>query len=443
MRKTFVVATREYFAAVKTKSFLISLILLPIMMSGGVIVQGLGQKIGDKSTKTIAILDRTPGAALYEPIAAAVKKRNETAILDASGQQVRARFELEKITPVDWNDAPAADQQRLQLSNRVRSGELLAFVEIGPDLLKPTTGNSDARAQVHYSTNRPTYRDFYGLLQSILPAAVFERRVAAAGMSYQQLRPLLNQPVVSDWGLASAVDGKVTFESTREQLAPFVVPVVLVLLMFVVVMVGASPMTANIIEEKQLRIAEVLLGSLSPFELMMGKLLGGVGVALTLAAIYFGGAYWLAVHMGMAGYLSASAMICFILFTIVGVMMYGSMFVAAGAAVTNVKEAQTMIMPVMLIIVLPISLITQLIQEPSGLLAKIGSFFPFSAPMVMSARIAIPPGVPPWQIATAAGVSLATMVVMVWAAGRIFRVGILMQGKAANYAELARWIVRG
>jgi ABC-type Na+ efflux pump permease subunit len=209
------------------------------------------------------------------------------------------------------------------------------------------------------------------------------------------------------------------------------------------VIVGASPMTANVIEEKQLRIAEVLLGSVRPFELMMGKLLGGVGVALTLATIYFGGAYYVALKQGMAHYVTNGTIVSFLFFTVVGVMMYGSMFVAAGAAVTNIKEAQTMIMPVMLLVVLPMFLIGPLIQDPNGKLATIASFFPFSAPMVMTARLAIPPGVPVWQALISAIVALATTFAIVWAAGRIFRVGILMQGQGANFAELARWIVRG
>src|ERR1700733_3169151 len=161
MRKIFVVAVREYFAAVKTKSFVISLILLPIMMSGGIIAQRLGEKIGDTSTQTIAIIDRS--GALYDAIEAAVQKRNASGVFDDKGRQIRARFQLEKIAPADWNDTKAADQQRLLLSNRVRSGELLAFVEIGPDVLRPASGDSGARTQIRYSTSRLTYRDFVGL----------------------------------------------------------------------------------------------------------------------------------------------------------------------------------------------------------------------------------------------------------------------------------------
>jgi ABC-2 type transport system permease protein len=436
MRKIFVVAVREYFAAVRSKSFLISLILLPVMMSGGIIAQRLGQSIGDKSVKTIAVIDRTPNATLFDAIDAAVKKHNANDVNDSSGRQVRPTFVLEKISPANL------DQQRMDLSNRVRSGELLAFVEIGPAVLEPIK-NENAENEIRYSTNRPTFRDFVGLLQGALPQAVFEKRLKSAGMSYEKLRPLLAQPRVMDRGLAEMRDGKISFESGAGQIAPFIVPVVLLLLMFVVVMVGASPMTANVIEEKQLRIAEVLLGSLRPFELMMGKLLGGVCVALTLAAIYFGGAYYVALKYQMANYVPASMILLFLFFTVLGTLMYGAMFVAAGAAVTNVKEAQTMIMPVMLLIILPISLITNMIQDPSGILATSASFFPFSAPMVMTARIAIPPGVPMWQVMLAAIVSIITTIVLVWAAGRIFRVGILMQGKAANYGELVKWVLRG
>jgi ABC-type Na+ efflux pump permease subunit len=449
MRKTFIVASREYLAAVRTKSFLISLILLPIMMLGGVIAQKLGEKIGDTSTKEIAIIDRSPGGRLYDAIAQEVEKYNSKRVFDDSGRQIKATFNLDRVKAADPQDPDAADRQRLELSNRVRRGELLAFVEIGPDVLKPTTtpvsdeSEADDDQLVRYSTNRPTYRDFIELLRTALPPAVLEQRLAEAGLSYQGLRPLLAPPRVSDRGLAELRDGKIVYEPRSGQLAPFIVPLALLMLMFIVVIIGASPMTGNVIEEKQLRIAEVLLGSARPFELMMGKLIGGVAVALTLAAIYFGGAYYIAFTQGMAGYISGGTILWFLFFTILGTLMYGAMFVAAGAAVTNIKEAQSMVMPVMLLIVLPISLVGQMIQDPSGMLATVGSFFPFSAPMIMTARIAIPPGVPLWQTLLSALITVATTAVLVWAAGRIFRVGILMQGQGARYTEMMKWVFRG
>lgn len=457
MRKTFVIAAREYLAAVKTKSFLIGLVLMPIMMSGGLIAQKVGQKFADVSEKRVAVMDRSPGKALLGAIEKAVQQRNSKGVFDETGKQTRSKFALETIEPADASDVLAADRQRLELSRRVRKGELIAFVEIGANVLQPATApapvsilddepddHAVAPSQILYTTNRPTYRDFVSLLSTAIQPALYEKRLADVGISYQGINSLLSPARIIDRGLAQErPDGKVTFESRSGQIAPFIVPLVLLLLMFMVVMIGVSPMTANVIEEKQLRIAEVLLGSVRPFELMMGKLLGGVAVALTLAAIYFGGAYYVAVTMGMGAYITPATILWFLFFTILGTLMYGSMFIAAGAAVTTIKEAQTMMMPVMLLIVLPISLVGNMIQDPSGTLAMVGSFFPFSAPMVMTARLAIPPSLPVWQPLLAAGITITTTIILVWCAGRIFRVGLLMQGQGANYADIARWIIRG
>jgi ABC-type Na+ efflux pump permease subunit len=272
---------------------------------------------------------------------------------------------------------------------------------------------------------------------------VVQQRFRLAGHDYRQFEPLLGFPRVVDRGLAEQREGKVAYEPRKAQFAPFIVPIVLLILMFVVVLVGASPMAGNVVEEKQLRIAEVLLGSLRPFELMLGKLLGGAAVALTLALIYFTGAFIVAAMQGMAHYVSPVSVIWFVCFTVVATLMYGSMFVAAGAAVTNLKEVQTVIMPVMLLIMVPMLLLGPMIQDPSGPLATAASFFPTSAPMVMVARLSIPPGVPVWQAILAAAITLASTAALVWAAGRIFRVGILMHGQGAKFGEMMRWVVRG
>ncbi|HWP39451.1 MAG TPA: ABC transporter permease [Tepidisphaeraceae bacterium] len=464
MRKVLVIAAREYNAAVKTRSFIVSLVLLPLMMSGGILAQRATEKLADTTTRRVAIIDRCAGERLFGVIAQAVERHNQAGIYDSSGRQVRSKFELERIDPSRFAQPSEADRVRLELSQRVRRGELLAYVEIGPDVLSPpaasTTslgaGSSAADAEedalpehdrdkIRYSSMRITYRDFVRLLSEALPPAVIGHRLADQGIAYEQIRPLLSPPGIVDRGLAEQrPDGKIVYETRKSRMSAAVgVPLGLVMLMFLVVMIGASPLTANVIEEKQLRIAEVLLGSIRPFELMLGKLLGGVAVALTLAAIYFGGAYYLAVRQGVAQYLTASTIVWFVFFTTVGTLMYGSMFVAAGAAVTNIKESQNMILPVMLVIMLPMFALGSLVQDPGSGLAVAVSLFPFSAPMAMMARLAVPPGVPTWQLIGSAMLVVLTTLAVVWAAGRIFRVGILMQGQAARLPELARWIMRG
>jgi ABC-2 type transport system permease protein len=441
-RKTRIIATREYSAAVRSKSFLITLVLLPVMMGGGLIAQKVGQKIGDTSTYHVGVMDCSPGKSFYGTVADAVRRHNDRDIFDSSGRQVRGKFVLETVEPVDWRDPAALDRVRLSLSDRVRGGQLLAFVEIGPAVLSPSKSGGDA-ATIRYSTNRPTYSDFFSLLQRALPSAVIQKRIANAGVEYQKLQPLLTPPPVVECGLAESSNGKIKYQSQTGQIVNVAVPIVMIMLMFIVTLMGTSPIAGNVVEEKQLRIAEVLLGSVTPFELMIGKLLGGVAVSLTLAAIFFGGAYYLAYSFGMSGYVSGQSIGWFFFFTVVGTFMYGSLFAAAGAACSNIKEVQSFIMPVMLFIALPMFVLGPVLQNPSGAVGMTLSFFPMSAPMVMMLRMTIPPGVPAWQPIVAAASALAATVAFVWAAGRIFRVGILMQGKGANYAAVLRWILRG
>jgi ABC-2 type transport system permease protein len=245
-------------------------------------------------------------------------------------------------------------------------------------------------------------------------------------------------------GLASqTADGGISFEPRKNEIVMIVMPLVLIMLMLIIVLVGASPLTTNIIEEKQLRIAEVLVGSVSPFQLMMGKLLGGVATALTLGTIYILGAVTVAAKVGVLHLVTPALLVWFIIFTILAALMYGSLFVVAGAAATNIKEAQALVTPMMLIVVLPMFLVGPMINEPHGLVAKIGTFFPLSAPMVTIMRLGVPPAMPWWHPVVAAIESILMTLVLIWIAGRVFRAGFLLVGRPASFKELIGWIIKG
>lgn len=471
MRKTLVIAAREYLAAVNTKAFIISLVLLPLLMGGGFFAQKISQKIGDQTTKQVAVLDRTPGATLFPVLERAAEARNASEILDKkTGKQMHAKFAFERVDPAPSEDADAVLRQRFELSERIRKGGLFAVVEIGQDILSPkiaaTAQPADAAPPsddmsadkklaaaealigepnlVRYTSNRPTYMDLTSFLQRTLPQEIYLRRMQAAGMPADKLLPLLIPPQVATRGLINRdSSGKLVQDTKVNLIAATLVPVVLLLLMFIIVIVGTSPMAMNVVEEKQLRIAEVLLGSVRPFELMMGKLLGGAGVALTLAVIYVGGILVTVKLYGFAGYVSPAVLAWFLVFTVVATFMYGALFVAAGAAVTNAKEAQSLIAPIMLFIALPMYVLVPTLQDPSGPVPMVASFFPLSAPMMTIARIAIPPGIPLWQALLSVAISLVATVALVWCAGRIFRIGLLMQGQAAKLGEMLKWVLKG
>jgi len=441
--KTLAVASREYWAAVRSKSFLIGLILVPIWMCGGLVAAKFSQGNKDTSTYQVAIVDRTPGESLYPAIAAAVAHHNRYEIADSNGKPTGPRFVLEPVIPADPADPAAVAAQRLNLSQRVRSGELLAFVEIGKNVLSGGGSPFSDDNIIRYSSNRLTFYQFINLLYGTIPTAVYHHRFAATGLSREKLDQMLQSPDVIQSGLVEQHGGQVAFESQTKRAAPLIVSVVMVMIMFMVAMLGTSPMVGNVIEEKQLRIAEVLLGGIRPFDLMMGKLIGGCGVALTLNAIFCIGAYALAWRFGVAGYITLESFGWFVFFSVVTTFLYGSLFAATGSACTNIKEAQSFMAPVMLLIGVPLFFLGPMITNPTSNLTVGLSMFPLSAPVAMMLRIAMPPGVPTWQpLIAAAGVLLAT-IFCVWAAGRIFRVGILMQGKGANYSTVVRWMFSG
>jgi len=445
MRKTLVIASREYQAAVRTKSFLISLLILPLMMGGSIVLQFLLKDQVDTRDKTFAVIDRTPGQAVRAALAVAAARRNEKEIFDPeTGKQVRLRFLLEPVPPPGDNPA-AVNEQRLELSERARRGELVGFLEIGPSVAAVPGSASTERPAVRYQTNNPTFEAFPRWAQQVLQQAIQERRAAALGLSPDRLQALVQPVPFLTKGLTARnpETGAIEDAPDENRLVSFLAPGGLLILMLMMVLLGATPLMQGVVEEKMQRIAEVLLGSVRPFELMMGKLLGMVGVSLTLAVIYLGAAYWSAHRYGFAQYLSAELLIWFVVYQALAVLMYGSLFIAIGAAATDMRETQTLMWPVMLLATLPLFVWTNVIREPNSTFSQLASLFPPATPMLMIGRLAVPPGIPGWQPVLGVGLVLLTTVLCVYAAGRIFRVGLLMQGKGARFGEMVKWVIQG
>ncbi len=232
----------------------------------------------------------------------------------------------------------------------------------------------------------------------------------------------------------------------------------------------------GVMEEKQSRIVEVIISSVKPFELMMGKIIGIAMVGLTQLAIWIilgiaiiSGAKGLmpaTQHAGTAQEIMAQSQIanqtpaqldkmqdilsmlgsvnfpliigCFIFFFIGGYLLYSSLFAAVGSAVDAAEDAHQFMMPIMMPIILAILVMMSAIKNPEGSTAFWFSIIPFTSPVVMMARI--PFGVPAWQLILSMLLLIITFVGMVWAAGKIYRTGILMYGKKASWKELGKWL---
>lgn len=439
MRKVMVIAVREYQAAVKTKTFIISVLAMPVFMGGSIAVQVLMKDKVDTTDKRIAILDRT--GMLYDALDDEARKRNESHIFKGEGEQrkkIKPRFVIERAEVSSEDPARMA----FELSERVRNEEIFAFVMIGPDVIEP--GEDSSRTRVAYHSNSPTYDDFESWMAGVLNTKVQELRFQAVDLEPEIVQAATRRVPVASLGLVELdEEGRITEARETNRIASFLVPMSMMMLMFMVVIVAASPLMQSVLEEKMQRIAEVLLGSVTPFQLMLGKLVGIVGVSLTMVTIYLVGAFVAVRHAGYAEFFPAHLVWWFIVFQAMAVLLYGSLFAAIGAAVSDMKEAQNLMTPVMLVVIAPMFVWLNVVKEPLSTSSLVMSLFPPATPMLMILRQAVPPGVPLWQPLLGIVLVLITTMGAVFVAGRIFRVGILMQGKGANIAEMLRWALRG
>jgi ABC-2 type transport system permease protein len=438
MRKMWVIARREYRATVRTKAFIIAIVLMPILMGGSIGVQVLMEGRVELGAKTIAVLD--PSGKLFEPLQQAAENRNKEEIFDKnSGRQLQPRYILEEI-PVAPNNL---DAQLLTLSDRVRKGELFAFIVTSPGILDGTT-EKPGESMIQYHSNQPTYDYVRRWLSAIINDRVISARLAKEGIDRAVVDRALQPVSVENLGLLErGAGGEIKQAGKIDDVITFGVPFGMMMLMFMALSITAGPLLNSVLEEKMQRIAEVLLGSVPPFELMFGKLIGYVGVAVTLVAVYLSGGFVVLNHYGYTNVIPLQILIWFAVFQALSILMFGSLFLAMGACCNDVKEAQNLMMPVWLLLCIPMFAMSVVVQHPNSLFSVLLSLFPPCTPMLMILRMSIPPGIPIWEPLVGVAGTLVTTVICVWAAGRIFRVGLLLQGKPPKITEMARWVLRG
>ncbi|MBI1826702.1 MAG: ABC transporter permease [Planctomycetes bacterium] len=462
MRKVFVVAMREYQAAVKTKAFIVSLVLMPVMTIGSAALQTVLRGKKDIGDKHVAVVDYTH--QLFPAIQKAADERNNKEIYSTEGlsdeiERDRSGGHVGTITAEEQSGEKAQTKPRflfeevnagiadplkvtLDLSERVRKLEIFGFFIIGKDAIEP--GADLEQGAIAYYSNSPTYDDVQKWFGPKVNSRIQEIRFQKLNIDRKVVQEATKWIQVGNFNLVSVDEsGNIKRAQKTNELASIFIPMGLMMLMFMVVMIGATPLMQSVLEEKTNRIAEVLLGSVPPFELMLGKLIGMVGVSLTIVTIYLVGAYLAIKRAGYADLFPRQIVWWFIVYQCLAVLMFGSVFIAIGSAVNDMREAQSLMTPVMLVVCSPMFVWFNVVREPSSTLSTVMSLFPPATPMLMTIRQAVPPGIPLWQPALGVALVLLTTIVIVFAAGRIFRVGILMQGKGPRLGEMLRWVISG
>ncbi len=437
MRKTLVIAVREYQAAVRTKMFIITLVLMPILATGGLIAHRLLGGQVDTTDRRVAVIDRS--GVLFDVLAKAADARNASLRDPQTNEKTGPAFLFDRVEPDDTDP----EGQLLSLSNAVRQGRYFAFIEIGPEVLRP--GADPARAQIEYYTDTPMYGRIERFISEPLNNAIQSQRLAEVGIDKRVVDWATRWVPVETLGLleVDAKTGEIHGADRAAREARIGVVIFCLLTMFMVITVGATPLMQGVLEEKMQRIAEVLLGSVTPFQLMAGKLLGMVGVSLTVLVLYVLAGVGVAEGIGLRAVAARSLIVWIATYQVLAILMFGSLFSAIGAACSDLKEAQSAFLPIWLIVCVPLFVLGPILEEPTSRFATVVSLIPLFTPIVMVIRLAAVPVIPLWQPMLGVLLTLAMTTLAVFVSGRIFRVGLLMQGKGASFRDMLRWAIRG
>jgi ABC-2 type transport system permease protein len=441
MRKLFAIFKREYLQTVRKKSFVILTLLIPFLMAGLVIVPGLlvAKSFGEK----------------------------RVAVLDGTGR-LRDAFEPEKITAAVVEAAP---EQMRKVSGRRRNLPTLVHVEYVPATEDPKAQATPYLARLT-GKDLPPERKLDGVL--VIPADVLTNR--GAKLSYysrsstdlvgqQQVSDLANRAltrlrlaehgvgpdVVEDVLRRAPVESVQVSRSGEEKRGGefnFVIGFLFAALLFIPMLVYGVEIMRGIVQEKTDRIVEILISSMSPMQLLGGKVLGLAAVGLTQVSVWMamgGVAAGVASRMAAASgfnpaqFLRWSIVPFFLVFYLLGYMIYVCVYAIGGAITNSEKEAQQATTPAMLLIMVPWFLLAPIIMNPESRMATVLSMIPLFTPITMFVRVLVSD--PPfWQVGLSIVLTIVTIYFLFWAAAKIFRVGILSYGKRPTIPELWRWL---
>lgn len=407
MFKVWIVARREYLALVTTKSFWFGLLIPPLLgLLMGVLALA-GAESDEAGPRTIVLVDPRGVARGLSDIA------------------IGEGFVVETAQP-----AGDSARQREEWGARLGAGELAAVVEL-PVPTEPETPIKVYVDNLAGSTAR--------WLGQAVRDAVRQERLRRLGLSEDQVDQLLAPVALSTERIVPGRSGGERTSAEFELLFP------LMTLLFIMmgVMSGAVPLLQAVVEEKQQRVSEVLLGAVAPSQLMAGKLLGTTAAGTSVLGCNLLLGLAVAVRLDLVRFLPLGALTVACAIALVAMLMYGALFLALGAASTELKDAQGLLMPVMLLFLAPLAALPAIAESPNGSLAVTLSMFPLTSPLTLPVRLSMVQTVPVWQVVTSFLLIGAATVGTVIAAGRVFRIGMLSPGKLPSLKELARWVVRG
>ncbi|HET9192626.1 MAG TPA: ABC transporter permease [Vicinamibacterales bacterium] len=446
MKRIPLIAQREFMATVSNRGFLIGLFIFPALIALFLLAGPRLRSVASQPrvVGTVAVIDPTgqitPMLRSTLDAPAIEKRRRENAMRTMRGipggvPDAVVQRAVGRVPSLTLAERPAdtdLDAEKRKLTSDDPATRLLALVVVHTDATQGAAGSAEFGTYDLY-VSRGLDEDTETTLHDSLREALVAARMNVAALDPNRIEVMtrVTRPeavVVTDAGEQSGQRRFMRF-------LPFMVG----LLLFVGVITGGQTLMTSTVEEKSSRVVEVLLSAVSPFELMAGKLIGQLGVGLLAMSIYLGLGLLALYSFAMLGIIDPLLIVYLLVFFLITYLIFGALMMSIGAAVNEIQEAQSLMGPVMLLLILPYLLSPMIGRAPNSPLSVALSFIPPVNTIAMMTRMAsdVPP--PAWQVWLTLVVGIAGACAAVWFAGKVFKVGLLMHGKPPNVRTLIRW----
>jgi ABC-2 type transport system permease protein len=409
--KSLDVAKWEFMEKVKSKAFIISLVVMPLIMVVFGILPGLLASKPDDKAVVVGMIDQT--GTIMAPLHARLDEKYK--LPNGTPNYVLRQLSTEA----------SSDEQKIQANKLISDKEIEGYFSIPATVYD--SGKVEYRAE-NVGNIRMSER-----FSRTIEEVIVEHRLKGQGLD-----PTLIRKLIASIDIKSI---KVSMKGEEKEsgfIETFFSAYIVIMMLMFLVLTSGQLLIRSVVEEKSNRVIEVLLSSCSARDLMVGKILGLSGLGILQILIWGSIGLALSLKSGTNIFVLENLLLSAV-YLVLGYLLYSAIFVAAGSPVTTEQEAQQITSYVSLFLVFPIVLAIPAMQNPNSPLIKILSFIPLLTPAFMVLRIPIQ--MPEtWEILTTIGIMIVSSVGMMWVAGKIFRIAILVYGKRPTIPELIRWI---
>jgi ABC-2 type transport system permease protein len=474
MWKIYAAAVREYKVTALTPAFFIGAVVVPAVIWGLMFAVGATGILSSEKPPMegrIAVVDSTPSQELSKRLAESFspegREEAERRRIMAMERQIETlpeglREEARRSLSIAAAMAPTGSEPDIKivaitpeeadlsdLREQVRDGEYLALIVVTDQTIRIPVPSADGTPQPEEPNNlgpsqyridrAPTLDpDYLGEIEQAVHRVVQDTRYIQSDIDPATVMLIAQNPPRALTTLVTEEGDKAGPNAELVRFLPFI----FMMLIYASVLTGGNYLLMGTLEEKSSRVMEVLLSAVSPTQLLIGKLIGQGLVGLTVVAIYGGVGIAAANQFNYLAVLPSGLQIVWMAaYFLMAYFFLGAMMVAVGAAVTELREAQALYAPITFSLIVPFVLMFAIMDNPGGVVARIFSFFPPTTPFVMVMRLSQPSHIVPlWEIGVSLLVGFAGVVLMVWVAAKIFRIGVLRYGKPPTLVGLLKWV---